>query len=132
MGASAVNHLGQFLQQLVFGHVCVHLSLHQVVVSKLADELLKVIHGGGGDGTRGSEAQPSRFGRGRGLLNWTEIRVFMLKHVPYGAANSTLMLLPLRDWTCLCSCRDTGRGFLTLSKDRDGLKFLFQWTGTRV
>lgn len=73
MGASAVNHLGQFLQQLIFSHVCVNLSLHQVVICELADQLLKVIHGGGGDGARGSEAQPSCFGRGRGLLNWTEI-----------------------------------------------------------
>lgn len=47
------------------------------------------------------------------------------------ATNRELRPLPLGDRAGLCGCRDTGGRFLTLSKDGDGLKLLFRWTGTR-
>lgn len=47
------------------------------------------------------------------------------------ATNRELRPLPLGDRTGLCGCRDTGGGFLALSEDGDGLKFLFRRTGTR-
>lgn len=51
---SAVNHLWQFLQQVVLTDVRVHVFMPQMVVSELIDQLLKVIHsGGGGSGAGG-------------------------------------------------------------------------------
>lgn len=55
---SAVNHLGQLLQQVVLADVLVHVSLDQVVVGELADQLLEVVHGGGGEGAGGRRAGP--------------------------------------------------------------------------
>lgn len=50
---SAVNHFRKLLQQVVLSDTGVHIII-KVVVSKLIDQLLEVIHGrGGGSGARG-------------------------------------------------------------------------------
>lgn len=58
-GFSSINldHLRQFLQQVVLVDVVVHAVVQHVVVGELHDELVKVVHGaagsvGGGLGTR--------------------------------------------------------------------------------
>lgn len=78
MGPSAVNHLGQFLQQVLLSDARVHVFL-KVVLGELVDKLLKVVHGrgggssaGGGDGAGGGYAQSAGLGLGGGLQDRAE------------------------------------------------------------
>lgn len=80
MEPSAVNHLWQFLQQVILSDGRVHVFILQMVVSEFIDQLLKVVHSrgggssvGGGDGAGRSYACSPWLWLSGSLQHWAEI-----------------------------------------------------------
>lgn len=76
MEPSAVNHLWQFLQQVILSDARVHVFPLQMVLSEFIDKLLKVIHSRAGGSSAGggcSYACSPWFGLSGSLQHWAEM-----------------------------------------------------------